>query len=113
MRGPLWWLREHAEAERAVTMAWELDGGPMTGAWFDRMMDARVDHLEKVDAACDRFIEELAEVASQELADDVRAVYAMGESLQDVARRQGMRSNTLYDMVKRAAGRLPVPYPVE
>ena len=72
-RGALWWLREHAEAERAVTSAWTLEGGPMSRERFERELDRRMDRLELVDDLCGSIIEALA--AELNLSPEVYASY--------------------------------------
>lgn len=87
-RRALWWLNQHPVAERAVTIASaSLDAAANTRErelWSD-LLDARLDHLEVVEDACDAIIARLRENGPRWVADAVAAHWMEGRTAEDAA----------------------------
>lgn len=104
-RGPLWWLDEQYHAERAVTTA----AGMVDMAQSDtarylanRLLDQRLDHLERVEDIIDAVLEDLSQTEPSWLVEACRRRYLKGEAWATVAAGVGMSPSVLQGKCRRA-----------
>lgn len=86
--GSLWWLKEHAIAERAVTIASAALDAARDGRereLWSNLLDMRLDRLEVVEDACDAIIARLRETEPPWVADAVAAHWMDGRKAEVVA----------------------------
>lgn len=108
-RGALWWMREHAFAEDAVTNASRaLDAATddYTRRTFTRQLDARLDHLEHTEDICYAVIERLRNIGGETVASACEAHYLRGETWACVAARLRRDVSTIYEACERALSKL-------
>lgn len=109
MRGPLWWLREHSVAERAVTVASEsldMGGNARYMALWECRLDATLDHLATVEDVCDGIIVGLRCVAPAWIADVAERHYLHGDTWAEAADRCGISNRHAQRELFRALERL-------
>lgn len=91
-RGALWWLHERELAERAVTLAdtiIESSREDFTRYLGRKLLDVRLDYLERVDDTCDAILCELSK-SDPVVADVAARYYIKHEEMTAIARERGV-----------------------
>lgn len=107
--GVLWWLKEHAIAERAVTIASAIldeSTDPRVRELWSNLLDIRLDRLEVVEDVCDAIISRLRETEPPWVADAVAAHWIKGCTIAEAARVACMSRGHFMHMSYRALRRL-------
>lgn len=108
-RGALWWMREHKWAEQAVTLASKaLDSAASDREreLWSRLLDVRLDHLERVEDECDRILDSLRSREPAWVAEAAESYYVKGTPLVDVAHALHRGRTYVSATVPRALERL-------
>lgn len=109
MRTPLWWLQEHAIAERAVTIAsnaLSMGGDARYMTLWEKRLDVTLDHLETVDDACDGILRDLRAAAPEWVADVAERHYLRGETWGEAAERLSVSKRNAQTRLSCALERL-------
>lgn len=110
-RGALWWLCERELAERAVTLAdaiIESSHDDYTRYLGRKLLDARLDYLERVDDTCDAILCELSK-SDPVMADVAKRHYLKHEDMTAIARGRGVPMAELRSRMYRVLGRFRPP----
>lgn len=109
MRPPLWWLQEHAIAERAVTsasMALDMGGDARYTALWKKRLDVTLDHLETVEDACDAILCDLRGMVPAWVVDVAERHYLRGDTWTEAAGIMGASKRNAQRELSRALERL-------
>lgn len=110
-RGALWWLRERVLAERAVTLAdciIEHAHDDCARYRGKLLLDVRLDHLERVDDACDAIMCELSRI-DPPMAEVVERYCIKQERLSAIAHEHGVKASALREQMYGALDRVHPP----
>ena len=110
-RGALWWLCERELAERAVTLAdtiIESSHDDYTRYRGRKLLDVRLDYLERVDDTCDAILCELSK-SDPVVADVAARYYLKHEQMTAIARERGVDMAALRSRMYNVLGKFRPP----